>query len=392
MQAFIFNKNHPSLRLALFGMCLVILGMGLGRFLYTPLLAVMKMEGTYSFAELSWLASSNYSGYLAGTLLFSMQFFCASPRLNLVLWLACFALVLLLAAMAFFESFQILLVIRFLTGMASAVTTILGTLLVLHRTNSILVTGLFFSGIGIGIIAGNEYINLGVQAHLSSNTLWLGGALGSAIFLIFLTLLWPTTNTIPEPAAKRSVDGQCAISWWKLALLYGLSGFGYIITATYLPLMTQGQSDLSWLSAHLWSLVGLAIIPGSFLWIWLANWYGRLPSLTLNLAVQGLCVLLTLFVNSPTTMVVASLGFGMTFMGTSALVIGIAKHVPAPKHVNLLGLIILTYGVGQILGPFLTGLLPAKSSLVISISLAASALFIASLMSWSSTRQLKQQS
>lgn len=62
--------------------------------------------------------------------------------------------------------------------------------------------------------------------------------------------------------------------WWQLALLYGFAGFGYIIVATYLPLMAKSAGS-PLLTAHLWSLVGLAIIPGCFGWLWAAKHWGR---------------------------------------------------------------------------------------------------------------------
>lgn len=82
------------------------------------------------------------------------------------------------------------------------------------------------------------------------------------------------------------------MSWWLLAILYGLAGFGYIIVATYLPLMAKdaGQPVLT---AHLWTLVGLSIVPGCFGWLWAAKRWGALPCLTANLLVQAICVLLT---------------------------------------------------------------------------------------------------
>lgn len=45
------------------------------------------------------------------------------------------------------------------------------------------------------------------------------------------------------------------MSWWLLAILYGLAGFGYIIVATYLPLMAKDAGS-PLLTAHLWTLVG----------------------------------------------------------------------------------------------------------------------------------------
>lgn len=49
------------------------------------------------------------------------------------------------------------------------------------------------------------------------------------------------------------------MSWWLLAILYGLAGFGYIIVATYLPLMAKDAGS-PLLTAHLWTLVGLSIV------------------------------------------------------------------------------------------------------------------------------------
>ncbi|STL27455.1 SdiA-regulated domain protein [Escherichia coli] len=48
---------------------------GISRFLYTPMLPVMMAEGAFSFSQLSWIASGNYAGYLAGSLLFSFGAF-----------------------------------------------------------------------------------------------------------------------------------------------------------------------------------------------------------------------------------------------------------------------------------------------------------------------------
>lgn len=52
------SPRHPIFT-ALFGMMVLTLGMGVGRFLYTPMLPVMLAEKQLTFNQLSWIASAN---------------------------------------------------------------------------------------------------------------------------------------------------------------------------------------------------------------------------------------------------------------------------------------------------------------------------------------------
>lgn len=354
------SSTHPverfSFSTALFGMLVLTLGMGLGRFLYTPMLPVMMAEGSFSFSQLSWIASGNYAGYLAGSLLFSFGAFHQPSRLRPFL---------LASALA---------------GVASAGMLIFGSTLIMQHTRHPFVLAALFSGVGIGIALGNEYVLAGLHFDLSSQTLWQGAGALSGMMLIALTLLMPSKKhaITPMPLAKTE---QQIMSWWLLAILYGLAGFGYIIVATYLPLMAKDAGS-PLLTAHLWTLVGLSIVPGCFGWLWAAKRWGALPCLTANLLVQAICVLLTLASDSPLLLIISSLGFGGTFMGTTSLVMTIARQLSVPGNLNLLGFVTLIYGIGQILGPALTSMLGNGTSALASATLCgAAALFIAALIS-----------
>lgn len=124
------STSHPverfSFSTALFGMLVLTLGMGLGRFLYTPMLPVMLAEGEFSFSELSWIASGNYAGYLAGSLLFSFGAFHLPSRLRPFLLASALATGLLILAMAWLPPFFLVFIIRFLAGVASAGMLIFG--------------------------------------------------------------------------------------------------------------------------------------------------------------------------------------------------------------------------------------------------------------------------
>lgn len=178
-----------------FGMLVLTLGMGLGRFLYTPMLPVMMAEGSFSFSQLSWIASGNYAGYLAGSLLFSFGAFHQPSRLRPFLLASALASGLLILAMAWLPPFILVLLIRVLAGVASAGMLIFGSTLIMQHTRHPFVLAALFSGVGIGIALGNEYVLAGLHFDLSSQTLWQGAGALSGMMLIALTLLMPSKNT-----------------------------------------------------------------------------------------------------------------------------------------------------------------------------------------------------
>lgn len=62
------------------------------------------------------------------------------------------------------------------------------------------------------------------------------------------------TNAIGKNGAT---DNELVVTGYSVRL----AGFGYIIVATYLPLMAKDAGS-PLLTAHLWTLVGLSIVPG----------------------------------------------------------------------------------------------------------------------------------
>ncbi|QHP55516.1 MFS transporter [Pectobacterium carotovorum subsp. carotovorum] len=364
-----------TLTLALFGTIVLALGMGLGRFLYTPMLPVMLEEGRFTFGQLSYIASANYAGYLFGSLFFSFNRRASTNQPVFLLFIAAATTGALLFTMALTTDTTLVMIVRFLAGVASAAMMIFGSLTILHHTRHVRVIASLYAGVGVGIVLGNEYIIIGRQYALTAEPLWWGAALIAALLLLALLILSPHKSTVVQQH-MINVDEQSQFGWRRLVLLYGLAGFGYIIIATYLPLIVTSLG-IPHLSLHLWSLVGLAVIPGCFFWLWAANRWGTLPCLTANLLIQGSCVLLTLFSHSPVALIFSCLGFGATFMGTTSLVMPLAKRLRAPHGINLLGLVTLTYGIGQILGPLLTSALTNTNAVAPAILCSAAALFIA---------------
>lgn len=382
------DARYHQIRTAVFGMVVLTLGMGIGRFLYTPMLPIMLHEGLFTFSLLSLIASANYAGYLFGSLLFSFGVFTRLAHLKAMLLAVALITGLLILFMAIVTVPEVVILIRFLAGVASAGMMIFGAMLVLQHSQRPWVIASLFSGVGVGIFIGNEYVIAGVAHLLSAKTLWLGASCISGVLLIVLWLLLPRDAHIPQEMAQP-LKADKSIQWWQLALLYGLAGFGYIIVATYLPVMAKGLGA-SFIAEHIWSVVGLAVIPGCYGWLWVARKGNILPCLSLNLIVQACCVVLAALTHSSILLTLGCIGFGATFMGTSSLVMPLAKKLKAPQKVNLLGLVTLTYGVGQIAGPLMVSAFENRGqSLTGPTLLGAGALFIAAGISHLQYRKTK---
>ena len=112
------NAAPSPLRLALAGMIAMAVAMGIGRFVYTPILPGMMEELHLSPADAGWIASANYLGYLVGALAAAGGW--AHGRERLLMFGGLAASAALAALMGLTETMTTFVVIRFLAGLASA--------------------------------------------------------------------------------------------------------------------------------------------------------------------------------------------------------------------------------------------------------------------------------
>ncbi|QUJ69542.1 YbfB/YjiJ family MFS transporter (plasmid) [Photobacterium sp. GJ3] len=329
-----------------YALALLCVGMGLGRFLLTPLVPVLMNEGRFTLGSLSLMASANYLGYLAGSLLGSSRALAHAIRPERVVIGCTFTTAVTLFAMGNAESEAVAMVLRFFAGMASAGLMVFGALVIFQAPHMKSVAPLFFAGVGAGIVLGNEWVNLAVFAELSSVWVWRGAGLFSLVVCGLLIFRQPGELSQPDAAATRP-PGVPSMRWWMLVLIYGMAGFGYIIAATYLPLLAK---QTSFFPQHVWTLFGIAALPAGLYWMRLAHRIGYQKTLILNLLIQAVSTLL-LALGSPLGLVFAALGMGSSFMGTVALVMSLARQVVAPGAIQLMALVTFSYGIGQVLGP-----------------------------------------
>lgn len=363
---------------------MLAVGMGFGRFAYTGMYPLMVRDGLLTVSAGSFAASANYAGYLAGALLISRS--PASSAASLCrIGLA--GTVLCLAMLGINLNPMSIAVIRFGAGVLSAMLMVSASAWLFQVVGNMRGAPLLYAGVGTGIMVSAELIGAGNACSMHSHGLWLALAAAAGVLS---GIAWRIVNGFqarPKPAlAQIAQDGSLEseagdrLLPWRLILVYGLAGFGYIVTATYLPLFVRnavGQVD----PIHIWAAFGLGAAPSCFLWHALHVRLGTRRALALNLAVQAVGVVLPVASLSPLFCLLSALLVGGTFVGTVTIAMPAARLLAAAVRFNIFATMTASYSVGQIAGPLLSDALYRQAQSFNSPLMAAgSALGLAALM------------
>jgi predicted MFS family arabinose efflux permease len=329
------------------GAAVLAVGTGVGRFVYTPILPLMEHQAGLSSSMASNLATVNYLGYLIGAL--TGIFVPAVARSRLALRLSLLAVILTLALMPVTGSASAWLVLRLAAGVASALLFVTATsamLARLHRGAQQHLVGWGFGGIGLGIALSGVLV-LVLQSMSTWRAAWWSAAVLSAVLGIAAWTLRP--ESAGEPASLHSHGDLPRTHRWFAALLtsYTLEGIGYIIAGTFL-VAAISQSSPGWLGSGAWVLVGIAAIPASAMWAYLAKRRPRSTLMLTALIVQAVGIALPSLFGGVTPALISALLFGSTFIGIASLALAIGAHLQFPRSVALLT---AGYSIGQILGP-----------------------------------------
>jgi hypothetical protein len=195
----------------------------------------------------------------------------------------------------------------------------------------------------------------------------------------------------PAAHAASAVPPSARSDAVWLVALYGLAGFGYIITATFLPVIARQALPGSPWPDFFWPLFGLAIIPGALIGARAPiHWDNRLL-LAAAYALQALGVVLSVAWPTITGFALGSLLLGMPFTAITLFAMRDARRLRGNAAAGLIGYATASYGVGQIIGPlFAAPLAQRTGSFELPLLVAAAALALGSVLFavvWSKSRR-----
>ncbi len=354
------------------GAAAMALAMGLARYAYTPILPHMVAEAGLSTEGSGYLATLNFIGYLLATMwpIFARKLgFAPGPKTTLR-WCMLAALITT-GAMALTTSFAWWAVLRFVSGMISVLIMVYATAIVLDalaRLNAGAGAGVHYGGVGCGIVLSGMMVALFEGLHWGWRDMWLGTAALIALLmpLVFLTVTTRSAPGVPrQDAAPVARDVPQASTWrggaaWLVAS-YALTGVGFIVSGTFLPLIAKQQPQLAAYAAFSWMLLGLASIPSNVLWAQVAQRIGPTTTLIVLYGLQAAGVALPVFSSAPWALLASGFIIGGTFMGIVTVANAEARNLAPHRTAEMVAIMTAAYSVGQIVGPPLAGELAVRS-------------------------------
>ena len=410
--------------------CLAVV-MGFGRFLFTATLPDIMTQLSLTTVIAGWLASVNYSGYFIGALIAMF----VPQRLTwqmLIAWTAVSIVTTMLLVVPNL-SLNSWYVIRLLSGIASGVAMILSSSLVIqsfsHERRSVL-SALHYAGIGVGISASAILTWWLLTLGYHFDIIWLVAGIISLPLLWLLYTIRPQNLISPDLSSsklssfnlqsskqeaaelghsnqrlsiqqtylnfKRSLYEAVAGHTKAIVLLsasYVLAGFGYITSATFLPVMaTQRLTTQSYAGLLIWLVVGIFAMLSNPIWGALAKRIGETKTLMGLTLLQAFGMCLPIWFDGAIGLYGNAVILGLTFVGMVSMTLNLIKNIN-PAYSNLLiGLATLAYAIGQFIGPLVTVALAGKQdNFNAGLLVAASGLLIGLVLVFFFQRQTQRQ-
>ena len=372
--------KHEARMLALSGLLALAAAMGIGRFVYTPILPEMVASLGWSRSEAGFVASANFLGYLIGALLSGHRAIATSPRRWLLIGLAASALTT--TAMAIAAPLIWLAALRLVGGIASAFVIVCASALILQRLQQSHARNLafvHFGGVGFGIAVSALVVSGLAASGYGWQAMWLATGVLAMLAIPIAVLHTPDRVDVATPAAMDKVAPQRGLA--GLTIAYGLFGFGYVITATFLVAIVRDTAAMRALEPWIWTIVGISALPSVLVWSWLSDRFGTFRAFALASLILAIGVLASVEWRTPVGAVVAALFLGATFMGLTALGISGAQQLSPGQSQRAIGQVTASFALGQMIGPALAGMLyDMLASFRIPSLLAAAALVIAAMI------------
>ena len=355
-----FTPGSPAVY-ALAGMIAMAAAMGIGRFVYTPILPGMMQALGLSASDAGLVASANYAGYLVGAVLAAGSWGRGHERMIAIAGLG--ATSILALAMAMTDNVWLFVAIRFAAGVASAFVMIFLSTIVFARLAMAGRSDLqawHFGGVGAGIAISSLLVGALLMVDWSWQAGWIASALVTSLAFLAVPLL--VERSAPQalrPPPEPAMPGSVALT--RIIIAYGLFGFGYIVTATFLVAIVRQSQAGELFGSAVWLVTGLAGLPSVWLWGHAVRRIGLAKVFAAGCLVEAVGVAASVSFGGHVGPLLGGVLLGGTFIAITAYGLQLGRQLAESAPRRVLAMMTAAFGVGQIAGPIVAGVVADRT-------------------------------
>ena len=350
------NKTNNVTILILTGIAALTIAVGIGRFSYTPILPYMISELNLTTTEAGLIASSNYLGYLLGSLI---PIFPQFPKnIRSIFIYSIFISIISLFAMGLTNTFEIFILIRFIHGVFSAFVLILGTSLIVshvQKKGKIFLGTAHFSGVGLGMALSAIVVSYLGFLNFTWDELWF--SIGILAIMLSFQIIKFTPIQKAEVKYNLKSKNKTSLGFSLITISYGLYGFGYVAFGTFISTMSRLTPGLEKTEPYVWFVVGVTGIPSVFFWNWFGSKIGNDIGLFLANLILGLGVLFSVLINNEFGIFISCILFGLSFVPITSMCLLEGQERFSGSFIVSTAILTFSFSIGQMIGPYLSGLL-----------------------------------
>jgi MFS family permease len=363
------NNRRAALTLSL-TVLVVFASLGLGRFGFSMVLPAMQDALGLSNAESGQLQSWNSLGYLLFAVGAGILATKHGPSVVITIALGVVGVAML--ATGAFPTFAAACVGRFFSGAGGAAANIPAmALLAAWFTGKRrgLAAGCAVGGSSLGLAATGATVPMILERGGPDGWrhCWYAFGAGTLIICLLCALfLRDRPHTLPSSPDSQT-ETQPAIKWtdllrsglfWKIAAAYFAFGFSYSIYATFFVKHLVRDVGLTTAAAGtIWTRIGLASIISGFVWGAFSDRWGRRMALVLIFACQASAFLIVGLVHGSGPAMVSGVLFACTAWSIPAVVTALCGDAFGARLApTALGVLTVAFGVGQVFGPAIGGI------------------------------------
>ena len=356
----------PGWRLPLAGAVALLLGVGLGRYAFTPLITPLVEQHWFSDAQTARLGAINLLGYLCGAATAHRIGRRFGERRTIAVCLATVVASLFACAldwgMVWYAPW------RLVAGWAAATLTIVVTPAIMARMPARArprSSAVIFTGIGVGTIASSLIVPWLADAGIAAA--WCAvGVVGGLLAAWSWFAVWRSVPDLPASETRRAHTGTTAAAPWLaitlIVVAYGLSSAGYVPHSLYWVdyIARELGRGLGSGSAY-WLLLGIGGVVGPAAAGVTAARLGFRPALIAAFVLMTAATALPLASTQPWALTLSSLFVGAMVPAIITLTAGVVVDlVPTGRQQQIWGWATLSFAATQAVGGFVMARLYAQ--------------------------------